>query len=106
MQSNHGVSRETLRSTLRSHITKTPCSATDSSSYGSWIPVKTRALPAGDIEIGHRSTAVCHLGNIAYRTGQKILWDAKSEKITNSREANELLTRKYRAPWKLAGMEG
>jgi hypothetical protein len=68
--------------------------------------MKTRALPAGDIEIGHRSTAVCHLGNITYRTGQKILWDAKSEKITNSREANELLTRKYRAPWRLAGMEG
>jgi predicted dehydrogenase len=68
--------------------------------------MKTRALPAGDIEIGHRSTAVCHLGNIAYRTGQKILWDAKSEKITNSSQANELLTRKYRAPWKLAGMEG
>ena len=68
--------------------------------------VKTRALPVGDIEIGHRSTAVCLLGNIAYRTGLKILWDAKAEKITNSREANALLTRPYRAPWKLAGMEG
>jgi len=68
--------------------------------------IKTRSLPAGDIEIGHRSTATCLLGNIALRTGQKLLWDAKAEKITNSREANELLTRPYRAPWRLAGMEG
>ncbi len=68
--------------------------------------IETRALPAGDIEIGHRSTATCLLGNIAFRTGQKLLWDPKSEKITNSREANDLLTRQYRAPWKLAGMEG
>jgi predicted dehydrogenase len=67
--------------------------------------IKTRVLPAGDIEIGHRSTATCLLGNIAFRTGQKLLWDAKAEKITNSREANALLTRQYRAPWKLAGME-
>jgi hypothetical protein len=77
-----------------------------SSSHTSCTPIKTRALPAGDIEIGHRSTATCLLGNIAFRTGQKLLWDAKAEKITNSREANGLLTRQYRAPWKLAGMEG
>lgn len=68
--------------------------------------VKTRQLPVGDIEIGHRSTVPCHLGNIALRTGQKILWDAGSERITNSAEANRLLTRPYRAPWTLQGMEG
>jgi predicted dehydrogenase len=68
--------------------------------------MKSRQLPIGDIEIGHRSTIPCHLGNIAFLTGEKILWDAKTERITNSAKANSLLTRKYRGPWNLPGMEG
>jgi len=67
--------------------------------------VKSRDLPAGDIEIGHRSTATCLLGNIALRTGRKLLWDAAAEKFTNVPEANTWLTRRYRAPWVLPGME-
>jgi len=63
--------------------------------------VKSRKLPISDIEIGHRSTSTPHLGNIAYRTKQRIEWDAKNERITNSFKANELLKREYRAPWKL-----
>jgi predicted dehydrogenase len=66
--------------------------------------MKSRELPRGDIEICHRSTTVCHLGNIALRTGEKVLWDGEAEKITNSAAANALLTRQYRAPWKLAGL--
>ncbi len=66
--------------------------------------VKSRELPRGDIEIGHRSTSTCHLGNIALKTGEKILWDGEAEKITNSTRANALLTRKYRAPWQLPGL--
>jgi predicted dehydrogenase len=66
--------------------------------------IKTRERPAGDIEIGHRSTATCLLGNIAYRTGMKLRWDREAERFTNSGEANELLRRDYRAPWKLTGL--
>ncbi len=68
--------------------------------------IKTRAVPVGDIETGHRSTVPCLLGNIALRTGLKLAWDAAVEKITNSDEANALLSRPYRAPWQLRGMEG
>ena len=68
--------------------------------------MKTRQRPAGDIEIGHKSTAPCLIGNIALRTGMKLRWDARSERFTNSAEANAMLTRQYRAPWRLAGMEG
>ena len=46
----------------------------------------------------------CHLGNIALKTGEKILWDGEAEKITNSARANALLTRQYRAPWQLPGL--
>jgi predicted dehydrogenase len=66
--------------------------------------VKSRQKPIADIEIGHRATAACHLGNIAYRLGQKIRWDAKAEKILDNEAANRMLTRPYRAPWKLEGL--
>lgn len=66
--------------------------------------VKSRQKPAGDIEIGHRSTAACLIGNIALRTGMKLHWDGQAERFTNSEEANRLLTREYRAPWRLPGL--
>ncbi len=67
--------------------------------------MKSRQMPIGDIEIGHRSTTVCLLGNIAYLTGEKILWDGKTERITNSSKASSLLTRRYRKPWSLEEMD-
>jgi predicted dehydrogenase len=67
--------------------------------------VKSREKPAGDIEIGHRSTTTCLLGNIALRTGEKLQWDATTEKFTNgSAAANAMLTREYRSPWTLPGL--
>jgi predicted dehydrogenase len=61
--------------------------------------VRSRARPAADVEIGHRSTIVPHLGNIAYRTGRKIRWDAEREEIVDDREAAQLLGREARKPW-------
>jgi predicted dehydrogenase len=66
--------------------------------------IKTRATPVGDIEIGHRSTVPCLIGNIALRTGQKLLWDGEAEQFTNSSDANRLLRREYRKPWTLQGL--
>ncbi len=63
--------------------------------------VKSRAKPAADIEIGHRSATVCHLGNIAVRTNKKIAWDPKTETIVGDAEASKWLTKEYREPWKL-----
>jgi predicted dehydrogenase len=63
--------------------------------------VKSRKRPISDVEIGHRSTTTAHLGNVALRSGRRIEWDAAAERVTNVAEANELLTRTYRAPWKL-----
>ncbi|NEW84650.1 MAG: gfo/Idh/MocA family oxidoreductase, partial [Mariniphaga sp.] len=39
------------------------------------------------------------LGNIAYRTGKKLVWDGV--KFTNDEEANKYLIPSYREPWKL-----
>lgn len=63
--------------------------------------VRSRKRPVCDIEIGHRSTTTCLLGNVAYRSRQRIEWDAKAEKITNAADARKYLSRDYRKPWKL-----
>jgi hypothetical protein len=53
------------------------------------------------VAIGHRATIVAHLGNIAYRTGRKIRWDAAKEEIIGDPQASGLLGRKARKPWDL-----
>ena len=63
--------------------------------------VRSRKRPAADVEIGHRSTIAAHLGNIAYRTGTKIHWNAAKEEIVADPKASELLGRKARKPWDL-----
>jgi len=63
--------------------------------------IKTRQRPICDVEIGFRSVAVCHLGNIALRTGKVLEWDPVSERITNDESLNRWLSRPYRAPWVL-----
>jgi len=63
--------------------------------------VRSRKEPVGDVAIGHRATIVAHLGNIAYRTGRKIRWDAAKEEIIGDPQASELLSRKARKPWDL-----
>lgn len=66
--------------------------------------LKTREKPLVGIEDGHLVTTTCHLGNIALRSGQRLAWDAKAERITNAAEPNRFLTRTYRAPWHLEGL--
>src|SRR2546426_4124736 len=63
--------------------------------------VRTRNRPVADVETGHRSTIVAHLGNIAFRTGRKIHWDAEKEEIIGDPEASKLLGRVARKPWDL-----
>ncbi len=70
--------------------------------HQNWLEcIKTRKLPICDVEIGHRSATVCHLGNIALRTGRKIAWDAKTEEIVGDKDAAAMLTKVYRKPWSL-----
>jgi len=63
--------------------------------------MRTREKPVADIEIGHRSTTTCHLGNVAFRSRLRIDWDSRSE-TTAQADARKYLTREYRKPWKLA----
>ena len=47
-------------------------------------------------------TEANHLGNVAYRAGKKLEWDAKHMRIPNAPDAERFLRREYRAGWKLS----
>ncbi len=68
-----------------------------------WLnAIKTRDLCSCNFEYGHKLTTMGHLGNIALWTGEKLKWDGKAERFTNSEAANQHLARtEYRAPWAL-----
>ncbi|MFN9720615.1 MAG: Gfo/Idh/MocA family protein [Planctomycetota bacterium] len=63
--------------------------------------IRSRELPICDVEIGHRSATVCHLGNIAARLGRPVKWDPAAETCPNDPEAQEMTDRPYRSPWKV-----
>jgi predicted dehydrogenase len=52
-----------------------------------------------DIEVGYMSTALPHLANISYRLGRKLTFDGAKEKFVDDTAADEMLTRRYRAPY-------
>jgi predicted dehydrogenase len=61
--------------------------------------VKTRKAPICDVEIGHRSVSVCHLGVIAIRLGRMLQWDPRAENFKNDAEATGMLAREMRKPY-------
>lgn len=63
--------------------------------------VRSRKRPPADVETGHLSTNPGHLMNIAWAVDRKIHWDAEKEQVIDDADANALLTKAYRAPWKL-----
>jgi hypothetical protein len=63
--------------------------------------LSSRKKPIADVEIGHKSVIACHLGNIAARLRTQVRWDAKNEKILGDPKAAKMVSKEYRAPWKL-----
>ena len=63
--------------------------------------IRTRKRPNADVEIGHRSTTVCHLINICREVGRKLRWDPEAEKFVGDEEANRLLARPRRKGYEL-----
>jgi hypothetical protein len=62
---------------------------------------KTRSQTIADAEVGHRTTSVCQIGHIAIQTGRKLRWDPVAERFPDDAEANRLLTRTMRPPWRV-----
>lgn len=73
-----------------------------STHLANWIDcIKTRRRPNADVEIGHRSATVCHLGNIARWLGRRLRWDPVKEIFPGDDEANRYLDRPKRKPYQL-----
>jgi len=67
-----------------------------------WLDcIKSREKPIADVEIGHRSTTVCHLGNIARWLGRRLRWDPVAERFPDDEQANQYLDRPRRKPYEL-----
>ena len=64
--------------------------------------VRTRRQPVENLDVGHHVSTVAHLGNLALRSRSRIEWDGEAGRVNGNSEANSLLLRPYRAPWKLA----
>ena len=63
--------------------------------------MRSRKDPICDVEIGHRSISVAHLGVISIRMNQALKWNPEKEVFTgaNDREANQWLSREQRKPY-------
>jgi hypothetical protein len=64
--------------------------------------VKSRQPTITPAETAHHSAIPGHLGLISMLVGRKINWSVAHEKILNDPDATKLMTRGYRAPWKLS----
>jgi predicted dehydrogenase len=101
------VDRGKLESTPED-IVKTPLSEADQRLYHAddhgrdWLDsIRARKPPICDVEVGHRSATVCHLANLGYQLRRPLVWDPKAERFVGDDEANSLLNRVPRDPWKV-----
>ena len=62
--------------------------------------IENKGRPVADIQEGHISTASCLLANISMKVGRPVKYDPVKREIVGDREANGLLARQYRQPWK------
>lgn len=59
--------------------------------------IRSRRQPNGHVEQGHLSATLVHLGNIAYRVGNKqMFFDGKNERFIDNDDANQLIKTSYR----------
>ncbi len=72
----------------------------DRGHYEEWITAcKGGAKAYSNFDSSGPLTEMILLGNIALRSDHKLEWDARKLKITNDKEANRLVSKKYRKGW-------
>lgn len=63
------------------------------------LSIRERAKPNSEIGVGQASVLLCHLANIAYRTGRTLQIDPTTRRIAGDAEAMKLWSREYRPGW-------
>jgi predicted dehydrogenase len=63
--------------------------------------LRSGGRPNADIEEGHHSAVLAHLGNIAIRVGRRLDYDGTAETFRGDDEAAKLVRRSYRKPFEI-----
>ena len=63
--------------------------------------VRSRGLTASHPELAQRNHTICHCANICLQLGRRVEFDPMSERFVNDDEANSMLGRTMRAPWRI-----
>ncbi|MHC4743999.1 MAG: hypothetical protein ACYS8Z_18940 [Planctomycetota bacterium] len=63
--------------------------------------VRTRSDPVSPVESGHKASYLGLITDIAARVKRKIKWDPVKERFVGDDEANRMLSRPMRSPWRL-----
>jgi len=61
--------------------------------------IRSRQEPIANVEVGHRSSTLCHLGNMAMLLKRPLKWDPAKEEFIGDDVANRMRRRPRRAPW-------
>ena len=70
--------------------------------HAEWLAAcKTGSPTSADFQYSGWLTEANHLGNVAYRVGKKLEWNAKKMRAKNAPEADQLIHRHYRKGWSL-----
>ena len=63
--------------------------------------LRTRKKPNGDVEQGHLSASLVHLGNISYRLGNRQLYFDREKESFSDNEANKYLKPSFRDNYRI-----
>jgi predicted dehydrogenase len=81
-------------------MAEAPMQTDDASHIGNFLTcIRDGGRPNAEIEEGVKSTNLCHLGNIAYRTGRTVKFDLNNKRIVGDDEQLALWSREYRPGW-------
>jgi predicted dehydrogenase len=71
--------------------------------HGNWLEcIISGKAPISPVELGHRACSTCLIHDIVMVLKRKVYWDPVAERFRNDDEANSLLTRPQRAPYRLS----
>jgi hypothetical protein len=65
--------------------------------------VADRGQPISNVPEQHRTLIPCHLTNLSLRLGRKLAWDPAAEQFIGDEEANGMLNREQREPYRIEG---
>jgi predicted dehydrogenase len=70
--------------------------------HGNWLEcVRSRRNPIAPVEVAHRSCTACLLHHIAMKLKRRLRWDPDKERFVGDDQANAMLSRPQRAPYRL-----